>query len=158
MITAVQQRAEAQCSACVVLGEPDSVRPGQLGPISLFGPGSLVAYLVRANRRSRLFLFRTVSEPEQLLTKVPGVQAAVRLLLVAHTARRIYRARRLLREIEKQGATPQTQSDVFYLRAAATLSSRVPIEHVVATLLRQEVLLLPASTPPGRPCRPVLEA
>ena len=40
---------------------PLAVDAGALGPVALFGPGNLVAYLLRFRRRPRLFVFRTLT-------------------------------------------------------------------------------------------------
>jgi hypothetical protein len=141
MITVVQERTaqrHAPLSARVVFGVPHRRLDLQHGSACLFGPGCLVAYVVRANSRQRLFVFRTLRRSEPLSAIVPGVRPPVRLLMCMNSTRRIDRTRRMLRYVAQQTAEPERLSDAFYLRATTTLGGRAPIESVVRSLLRQE--------------------
>ena len=137
MMTAVQEREELDCSAVVVYGTVTRVATGTVGLIRLFEPGRIVAYRVRLNHRARLFVFRTLEHLERDATPVPGVQPAVRLLLVAHTARRIHRARQIFRALIKLDQSPDAVDDAVFVRAATALSHRVPMIHIVTTLVHQ---------------------
>src|SRR5689334_21580772 len=73
----------------IVFGAPTSAISIAFGAVALFPADRIVAYLVRANRRARLYVFRTLDNPEPFSAEVPGVRPLVRLLMEAHTGRRI---------------------------------------------------------------------
>lgn len=124
--------------AKVVIGAPRERVARSVSVVDLvFAAGELVVYRVKLQARERLFVFRTC-DANRGTTKVPGVQPQVLLLLCAHTGRRIHRALRILNSVRERGRAPATLSDAFYLRASTTLASRVPIESIVTSLLRQE--------------------
>lgn len=142
--TAVQERTSDEgrraTSATVLYGAPSERVSGARGPIALYPPGRVILYVVRQQGRARAYLFRTVGDDdhEPLATQIPGVRPAVRVLCVAHTGRRIYRAGQLIRVVERRGQSPDQLSDGFYLRAGTTLARRSPVQEVVDALLRQE--------------------
>lgn len=125
--------------AVVVVGAPvERIARSESVTDSVFGGGELVAYRVRLLARDRLFVFRTLSHKESEATRVPGVEPHVRLLLCAHTGRRIHRALRILASVRARGGELGKLSDAFFLRASTTLASRAPIDSIVTTLLQQE--------------------
>jgi hypothetical protein len=140
MITAVQERrGESDPSAAVIHGKPLRTLVGRRGPIRLFHSGEIVAYVLQANGRARIFVFRTLERPVADASIVPGVQPRVRVLIVADKGRRIYRARQMLATLGRLGLQTAQISDRFYLSAATTLGNRAPIESVVKTLLTNEM-------------------
>jgi hypothetical protein len=138
-MTAVLQRAkDDELETHIVYGRACRSAPTRWGDVVLFASDQIVAYLVRANHRARLFVFRTLARPEPLGAQIPGVSPAVRLLMEAQTGRRIYRVRRLFALLNARGIKPAQLSDRFYLRGAALFTSRVSVSAVVESLLRDE--------------------
>src|SRR5262249_38964689 len=109
----------------VIDGTPRHVVQARNGEVLLFAPHRIIAYLVRVNRRARAFVFRSLSSPERLSAKVPGVFPPVRLLIEAHTGRQIRRLRLLFSIIRKRSEQPDRLTDRFYLCASITLTNRV---------------------------------
>jgi hypothetical protein len=112
-----------------------SVVTGTLGPIVLFEPGQIVAYLLRRRRRARIFVFRTLDVDDRLAAHVPGVSPRVRLLMELRTAGRIRRARGLFEYLQRTGLDPSALPDIFYLRVAAALGGRLPGHKILRSLL-----------------------
>lgn len=139
--TAVQLRTveEIEGSSCeLIYGRPDHVTSGQRGPVAVFSPDRIVAYLIHGFGRRRLYIFRTLAGPEPMSAEIPGVQPAARLLLVVHTLARIGRVRRLFAYCEESGANPSAFGDLFYLRVSHLLGGRLPPHKVTFSLLRHE--------------------
>lgn len=128
----------SQRRALVAIGVPLQRRAAGAFVECTFGPRQLVGYRLRLNERERLFVFRTLAQPDASCTKIPGVCPHVQLLLCAHTGRRIHRALRILKSAQARGRDLSRLSDSFFLRAGTTLAGRAPVESVVNSLLLQE--------------------
>jgi hypothetical protein len=129
MKTAVQERppsAGRQARAEVVWGSPCAKETGTLGPVAIFGSGEIVAYLLRARRRPRLFVFRTLAVDDRLAAAVPGVRPRVRLLFQLRTPGRVRRARGLFAYLVHTGRDPSALTDDFYVRVGLVLAGRLP--------------------------------
>jgi hypothetical protein len=124
----------------LVFGFPCATAAGAQGPVALFEPDALVAYLLRCKRQGRLFVFRTLDVDDRLAAKVPGVRPRVQLLLELHTAGRIRRGRGLFGYLARTNRDPSVLSDAFYLRVGAVLGGRLPAHKILLSLL---------SAPPG---------
>jgi hypothetical protein len=127
MLTAVQLRDDRVLLCQLVHGTPANTKAGEHGPIALFSPGQLVAYLVESHLSTRLYVFRTMLTGHHSDgAVVPGVQPAVDLLLETRTRRSTARARNLFAFFSKNRYEVQTISDAFWLRVAGILAGRRP--------------------------------
>jgi hypothetical protein len=139
MSTAVQLRLrtgdEARARTELVVGMPCSLARSSLGPVALFEPGEIVAYLLHRRRRARVFVFRTLDVDDRLAATVPGVSPRVRLLLEVRTPARIRRARGLFEYLLRTGRDPSQLPDEFYVRVGAVLNGRLPAHKVLHSLL-----------------------
>jgi hypothetical protein len=138
MKTAVQLRpiASRDLPRCdLVSGAPPVVITGGRGRVALFGPGEVVGYRIRYERRTRLFVFRTLASAEPRSTELPGVRPHVRLLVAVHSAGRAALAKRLFVYLARIGREPARLPDGFYLRVGVLLSGRLPRHKVLASLL-----------------------
>lgn len=141
MNTAVQLRPPSspppQCE--ILHGTPVSVQSGARGPVAVFQPNRLVAYVMTTSaRRRRLFLFRTIGAVDATAAAVPGVHPRVALLLELKTSARIEKLRRLLGFLEKRGLEPSSMSDAFYLRVSHVLGGHLTAPKIVLSLLGHE--------------------
>jgi hypothetical protein len=137
MNTAVQLRDSAgdRPRSELVHGTPREVVSGTLGPVALFVPGEIVAYLLRSRRGPHLYVFRTLEVRDRLAASVPGVWPGVQLLIDVTTARRIRFARGVFSYLLKGGREPCRVADAFYLRVSAALAGRVPTRGILRSLL-----------------------
>lgn len=138
--TAVQiassETAGRLCSE-LVYGLAEEFVVGARGPVAVFRPEKIVAYLVKSDP-PRLFVFRTLSTSERTEADVPGVRPGVRLLLAVDTAGRIDRVRRLFAFFAKEERDPSDLGDLFYLRVSLLLGGRLPAHKVLRSLLDSE--------------------
>jgi hypothetical protein len=116
-------------------GMPFDVIAGNLGPVALFRSDEVVAYLMRRQRRMRLFVFRTLDVDDRLAAIVPGVRPKVRLLLELRTAGRIRRVRALFAYLLRANFNPSSLSDGFYVRVGIALAGRLPAHKILLSLL-----------------------
>lgn len=138
MKTAVQVRhptADSQPRAELVWGRPLAVEAGTLGPVALFGPGEIVAYLLRFRRRPRLFVLRTLTVDDRLAATLPGVRPRVQLLLELRTQGRVRRARGLFAYLARTRRDPSALADAFYVRVGLILAGRLPSHKILLSLL-----------------------
>lgn len=139
--TAVQLHSaqELKGSVCeLVHGVPQETITGKRGPIALFTPEKIVAYLIEGGIAPRLFVFRTLGVPEAMEAQVPGVQPGVRLLLAVETKGRIERVRRLFAFFDRDHRDPSDLGDLFFLRVSHLLGGRLPAQRVLQSLLNHE--------------------
>lgn len=134
----------------LLAGVPCEVVSGAMGPVALFRPGEIVAYLLRGRRRGRLFVFRTLDVDDRLAASVPGVRPRVQLLLELHTAGRIRRGRDLFAYLGRTGRDPSGLADPLYVRVSAVLGGRLPAHTILVSLLAQATSV-PAVGDPGPP-------
>jgi hypothetical protein len=118
-----------------VWGRPYAVDAGTLGPVAVFAAGEIVAYLLRARRGPRLFVFRTLAVDDRLAAALPGVRPRVRLLLQLRTPGRIGRARGLFAYLDRTGRDPSALADDFYVRVGVALAGRLPAHAILVSLL-----------------------
>jgi hypothetical protein len=116
-------------------GTPCDVVAGALGPVALFPSEEVVAYLLRRQRRVRLFVFRTLAVDDRLAATVPGVRPKVRLLLELRTAGRIRRVRALFAYLLRTNRNPSSLTDGFYVRVGILLAGRLPAHKILLSLL-----------------------
>jgi hypothetical protein len=138
MNTAVQLRpiASRDLPRCdLVHGTPREIVAGTLGPIALFAPGELVAYLLRSRRRARIFVFRTLVVDDRLAAALPGVRPRVQLLLATHSVGRCRLVRRLFAYLVKTSRDPGGLPDAFYVRVGVALVGRLPAHKILLSLL-----------------------
>jgi hypothetical protein len=135
--TAVQIRPAPSPRCELVHGDPIALRAGQLGPVALFVPGEIVAYVLHASRPSRLFVFRTLGRSPHVvaLTALPGVYPHVHLLLALDSLRVLRRGRRFFALLRRRGTSPSRLPDAFYLRLDRALRARAPLPPLAAALL-----------------------
>ena len=139
MNTAVQLRLAGDVLRSELLfGAPQRTVAGQLGPVALFCGGALVAYRVRHHRRTRLFVFRTLTGNDQLATGLPGVHPRVRLLFDVRTVARVRLVRRLFSYLVQNGSDPGDLPDGFYVRVGVVLGGRLPTHKILRSLLSSE--------------------
>jgi hypothetical protein len=138
MRTAVQLRADAAMSSEIVAGTPASVAQGRLGPIAIFEPDTIVAYLVRSPMGRSLAVFRTLAVDDSLAARVPGVAPRVRLLVYVRTAGRVRALRRLLHLLGTRRIDPSALRDAFYVRVSVALGGRRTDQARLRALLRRE--------------------
>lgn len=142
MRTAVQLRLrtgdEERPRTEVIGATPCSLATGTLGPVALFEPGQIVAYLLRRRRRARLFVFRTLDVDDRLAATVPGVFPRVRLLMALGTGGRVRRVRGLFEYLLRTGLDPSALPDDFYVRVGAVLGGRLPGHKVLPPLLHSD--------------------
>jgi len=138
MMTGVQlRRASDAVDAQLVGGRPNAMAEGKCGPVALFAPNHVVAYVVRAHcRRPRLFLFRTLEVDDRLAARVPGVHPHVRLLAQLSTMGRVELVRRFFRGLTSE-RDPADVPDAFYVRLGAALSGRSHAPDLVPALLQR---------------------
>jgi hypothetical protein len=123
MRTAVQLRADAvHCQ--LVATKPAAVESGPRGPVALFEPGEIVAYLIQSPSWRRLFVFRTLAATDRLADEVPGVRPGVVLLLSVRTRMRIGVVKDLLEEVEGRNVSLSHLSEGFYVRLSSLLGGR----------------------------------
>jgi hypothetical protein len=137
--TAVQIRPSTMPHCELVHGDPAALLAGQLGPVALFPPGEIVAYVIHTSRPNRLFLFRTLERDGAGQTAIPGVHPTVRLLIALDSARVIRRCRRFFRLLARRGQAASRLSDGFYLRLERALRARAPLPRLAASLLEAGV-------------------
>ncbi len=137
MKTAVQLRSpNGDSPRCALIhGEPAEVVVGRAGPVALFGPDELVAYVTRFRRRTRIFVFRTLLVDDPLAVALPGVHPRVRLLLSVHSVGRARLVARLFAYLRKTRWDPARIPDVFYLRVGLALGGRLPAHRILLSLL-----------------------
>jgi hypothetical protein len=137
MNIAVQLRASAGDGPRSELlhGTPRKIVSGRLGPVALFAPGEIVAYLLRSRRGPHLYVFRTLEVRDPLAASVPGVRPQVQLLIDVTTARRIRFAQGVFSYVLKSGRRPSRVADAFYLRVSAALAGRTPTRGILRSLL-----------------------
>jgi hypothetical protein len=137
MNTAVQLLASAddRPRSELLHGTPHEVVPGSFGPVALFAPGEIVAYLLRSRRGPHLYVFRTLEVRDRLAASVPGVRPQVQLLIDVSTARRIRFARGVFSYVLQTGRESSDVADAFYLRVSAALAGRVPTRGILHSLL-----------------------
>jgi hypothetical protein len=134
--TAVQIRPATSPRCELLRGDPSTLIAGQLGPVALFPPGAIVAYVLHTARPTRLFLFRTLgSAPHAARTVLPGVYPHVHLLLTLDSPRVIRRCRRFFALLRRRGTPPSRLPDAFYLRLDGALRARAPLPPLAAALL-----------------------
>jgi hypothetical protein len=119
-------------------GEPFEVFAGPLGPILIFCPGAIVAYVLRSRRRRRLYVFRTLAVHDPMAASVPGVRPRVQLLLDVVSASRVRLVRGLFAYFARTGRAPSDLPDGFYVRVGATLGGRLPGHKALHSLLPTE--------------------
>ena len=137
--TAVQLRDTARLACRIVHGSPTAVVTGPRGPIALFAPGSLVAYSIRRETTSRLYVFRTGPLPRGRGAAVAGVQPRVNLLLATDSKAAIVRVGNLFAWLARNKYDPDALSDAFWLRTAGALGGH---------LRPRDRRLVPALLPP----------
>ena len=137
MKTAVQLRdAAGDSPRCELLhGAPCETVAGTHGAVALFGPGEVVAYLLRHRRRPQLYVFRTLEVPDRLAASVPGVRPGVQLLIHLSTEGRVRFARGVFSYLLKSGREPSRLTDAFYLRISAAAAGRLPARRILLSLL-----------------------
>jgi len=149
MNTAVQLRPAGDVLRSELLfGAPQRTVAGQLGPVALFCGGELVAYRIRYGRRTRLFVFRTLSGDDRLAARLPGVHPRVRLLLETRSAGRSRLVRGLFSYLVKSRRDPRLVPDAVYLRLGVVLAGRLPKHKILLSLLAPA--LLPEPREPAR--------
>jgi hypothetical protein len=117
-------------------GEPREVLAGPIGPILVFGPGEIVAYVLRTRRRRHLYVFRSLEVDDPLAAAVPGVRPRVQLLLDFVSAGRMRLVRGLFAYLVKTGRSPSALPDDVYVRVSSVLSGRLPGHKILRSLLR----------------------
>jgi hypothetical protein len=139
----------------LVHGTPREIVSGALGPVAIFPPGDLVAYMVRSRRRARLFVFRTLVIDDRLAAALPGVRPRVQLLLDTRSVGRSRLVRRLFAYLVKTSRDPVGLPDAFYLRVGVVLAGRLPPRKILLSLLSASAteppLLVAGSTRSPRP-------
>ena len=147
MNTAVQLRpiAARDLPRCEIIhGTPREIVSGALGPVAIFPPGELVAYMVRSRRQARLFVFRTLVVDDRLAAALPGVRPHVQLLLDTRSVGRSRLVRRLFAYLVKNSRDPVELPDAFYLRVGVALAGRLPRHKILLSML-------PPQTAPVQP-------
>ena len=142
MRTAVQLRSDAAVRCELLCGEPASIASGTLGPIAIFEPHQIVAYLVRRGISRSLFVFRTVAGADRLSESVPGVHPAVGLLVHVRSIGRVRALRRLLGHIARRGIAASRLSDGFFVRVSCALGGRTD-QACLRGLLQRELTVHP---------------
>ena len=139
MRTVVQLRSDAALTCELGLGAPDGFVEGARGPIAVFGPDQIVAYVVRAPKSSVLALFRTLAVDDKLAASVPGVFPRVRLLALVRACGRVRVARRFFTYVLRRGLDPSLLGDGFYVRLNSALGGRRAYQAQLRGLLRREI-------------------
>jgi hypothetical protein len=111
------------------------------GRVALFGPGEIVGYRIRHERRTRLFVFRTLAGDEPIATELPGVRPRVRLLVALHSAGRALLAKRLFDHLKRIELDAARLPDGFYVRVGIILSGRLPPRKILLSLLSSTALI-----------------
>jgi hypothetical protein len=137
MKTALQLRdGQGDGPRCELLwGEPLEALAGPLGPILVFGPGAIVAYVLQSRRRRHLYVFRTLEVDDPLAASVPCVRPRVQLLLDLVSAGRVRLVRGLFAYLTRTCRAPSALPDAFYVRVNAALSGRLPGRKILVALL-----------------------
>jgi hypothetical protein len=138
MNTALQLRdGRGDAPRCELLwGEPIEVLAGPLGPILVFRPGAIVAYVLHSRQRRHLYVLRTLDVDDPLAASVPGVRPHVQLLLDLVSAGRARLVRGLFAYLVKTGRSPSALPDDVYVRVGAVLSGHLPGRKILRSLLR----------------------
>jgi len=139
MKTAVQLRSGGDVQCELVCGEPVSVASGARGPVALFAPDEVVAYLVRTAARRTLFVFRTLVVDDTWAASVPGVLPRVRLLVHVCSAKRVRAVGRLFGYLARKTLAPSALSDAFYARVSHLVGGRTDAARLRALLQRELV-------------------
>jgi hypothetical protein len=141
MKTVVQtvRRAHSPPLSEIVHGTPDEVLGGSQGPISIFGPGQVVAFRLTTGFGQRLFVFRTLAADDPLEAQIPGVYPQTRILFSVTSADRVRRVRGLFRHLVRHGpSSPSAIGDDFYVRVGAVLGGRLPSAKILPSLLARD--------------------
>jgi hypothetical protein len=135
--TAVQLRTGGAVQCEVGAGEPAAVVTGRLGPVALFGPDEVVAYLVRSGPARSLFVFRTLAVDDRWAASVPGVHPRVRLLVHVRSALRVRAMGRLFAHLARRSLRPSQLSDAFYVRVSHAVGGRTDQARLRALVRRE---------------------
>jgi hypothetical protein len=137
MNTALQLRdGRGDAPRCELLwGEPIEVLAGPLGPILVFRPGAIVAYVLHSRRRRHLYVLRTLDVDDPLAASVPGLRPRVQLLLDLASVGRVRLVRGLFAYLVKTGGAPSELPDDFYVRVSAVLAGRLPRHKILRSLI-----------------------
>ena len=127
----------ARCE--LLWGEPLEVLAGAGGPILVFGPGAIVAYVLHARRLRHVYVFRSLEVDDPLAASVPGVRPRVQLLLDSVSAGRVRLVRGLFAYLTRTGRAPSDLHDAFYVRVSAALSGRLPGRKILVALLNASI-------------------
>jgi hypothetical protein len=134
-LTALQLR-ESPPSGQLLFGRPTRTVPGNRGPIALFEPGAVFAYLFDASYRRSLYVVRAPRGLEPSLARVPGTHPRVVVLLELHSRTAIRKACRLVDLLRAGERDPSHLSDGSWARLAAVFAARRP-SRALLTCLRQ---------------------
>jgi hypothetical protein len=134
--TAVQLRPSTAPRCELLHGDPSTLLAGRLGPVAIFSPGEIVAYVIHTAGPTRLFLFRTLGDSADVVpTAIPGVYPHVHLLAMLDSLRVLRRCRRFFALLRRRGTPPSRLPDGFYLRLDRALRARAPLPRLTAALL-----------------------
>ena len=138
MNTVLQIRERhGDAARCELLwGEPLETLAGPGGPILVFGPGAIVAYVLHTRSRRHVYVFRSLEVDDPLAASVPGVRPRVQLLLDSLSAGRVRLVRGLFAYLVRTGRAPSALPDDLYVRVSAVLSKRLPGRKILRSLLR----------------------
>ncbi len=140
MRTAVQLRDTEHLTCQLIHGTPAATIAGGLGPIAIFEPDQLVAYLIDTVVGARVFIFRTLATRDPAAPTVPGVFPSVSLLVATRSRGRAAHLRNLFLYFEKVKLDPASLSDEFYLRVAGVLGGKLDRNNrVLRELLSREL-------------------
>ena len=137
MKTAVQLRSGGAMQCELVCGEPGFIAAGARGPVALFAPDEVVAYLVCSRERPTLFVFRTLAVDDKWAASVPGVHPRVRLLVHVRSVTRVRAMRRLFGSLARRALAPSALSDGFYVRISHAVGGRTDQARLRALLRRE---------------------
>lgn len=122
MTTAVQIRKNTDFYCAVIYGEYQTIKDGKNGDIQIFDDGKIVAYLVRNNKKSKFFLFRTNSKNGS--HKIGGCYPNVDLLIDTKTQGKTSRLRNVLTYLVEHKIPIEMLSDLFFLRVNSIIEGR----------------------------------
>ena len=135
--TAVQLRDDGELLARLFSGAPAAMVSAARGDIVLLPAGQVAGYVVRRQRLTAVYIFRTAREGE--LTIVPGVSEPVRLLFSSRRRGAFKRARNFIRNLTRYGYDPSDISDDFWVRAGgAFMARRRPARQLLSYLIARE--------------------